>query len=156
KVSDSLGGKGVLWELFSFHPPSLHLYVELCSSSQYLSAILTSNPGMIDELLDTLLLDKLPTLAMLEPSLEELCRRAEDIDPALQSFKNARHLHVGVRDILGKEQIEATTGALSDIAQTILRQIARAEYQRLIAKFGEPTIGEGDDAGRVCELVIVA
>ena len=28
-VSDSLGGKGVLWELFSFNPPSLRLYVEL-------------------------------------------------------------------------------------------------------------------------------
>ena len=28
-VSDSLGGKGVLWELFSFNPPSLTLYVEL-------------------------------------------------------------------------------------------------------------------------------
>src|SRR5262249_18060739 len=40
KVSDSLGGKGVLWELFSFNPPSLHLYVELCASSPYLSSIL--------------------------------------------------------------------------------------------------------------------
>ncbi len=60
KVSDSLGGKGVLWELFSFNPPTLRLYVELCSSSQYLSGILTSNPGMLDELMDGLLLDKLP------------------------------------------------------------------------------------------------
>ena len=65
KVSDSLGGKGVLWELFSFNPPTLQLYVELCSSSQYLSGILTSNPGMIDELMDSLLLDKLPTLGVL-------------------------------------------------------------------------------------------
>ncbi|MFN9368249.1 MAG: bifunctional [glutamate--ammonia ligase]-adenylyl-L-tyrosine phosphorylase/[glutamate--ammonia-ligase] adenylyltransferase, partial [Planctomycetia bacterium] len=31
-VSDSLGGKGVLWELFSFHPPSLDLTVRLCSA----------------------------------------------------------------------------------------------------------------------------
>ncbi|HLA86126.1 MAG TPA: hypothetical protein VJL29_15170, partial [Thermoguttaceae bacterium] len=29
QVSASLGGKGVLWELFSFNPPSLRLYVEL-------------------------------------------------------------------------------------------------------------------------------
>ncbi len=33
QVSDSLGGKGVLWELFSFNPPSLRLYVELCAYS---------------------------------------------------------------------------------------------------------------------------
>ena len=63
KVSDSLGGKGVLWELFSFNPPSLQLYVRLCASSPYLSGILTSNPGMIDELMDSLVLDKLPTFA---------------------------------------------------------------------------------------------
>ena len=44
KVSDSLGGKGVLWELFSFNPPSLHLYVELCASSPYLSSILDQQP----------------------------------------------------------------------------------------------------------------
>ena len=60
-VSDSLGGKGVLWELFSFNPPSLRLYVELCAYSPYLSGILTSNPGMIDGLMDSLVLDKLPT-----------------------------------------------------------------------------------------------
>ena len=39
KVSESLGGKGVLWELFSFNPPSLRLYVELCAYSPYLSGI---------------------------------------------------------------------------------------------------------------------
>jgi len=156
KVSESLGGKGVLWELFSFNPPTLHLYVELCSSSQYLSGILISHPGMLDELLDSLLLDKLPTSVTLEATLAELCRGAEDIDPAVHSFKNAQQLRVGVRDILGKEKIEATSGALSDIAQTCLTQITRVEYQRLTAKLGEPTIGEGDEAGRVCELAIVA
>ncbi len=95
KVSDSLGGKGVLWELFSFNPASLHLYVELCASSPYLSGILTSNPGMIDELMDSLVLDKLPTQDTLENNLRELCRGAEDIEPILHSFKNAQQLRVG-------------------------------------------------------------
>ncbi len=36
KVADSLGGKGVLWELFSFNPPSLQLYVRLCAYAPYL------------------------------------------------------------------------------------------------------------------------
>ncbi|MEX0678227.1 MAG: bifunctional [glutamate--ammonia ligase]-adenylyl-L-tyrosine phosphorylase/[glutamate--ammonia-ligase] adenylyltransferase [Pirellulales bacterium] len=156
KVSDSLGGKGVLWELFSFSPPTLRLYVELCSSSQYLSGILTSNPGMLDELLDSLLLDKLPSLEVLRAALAELCRGAEDIEPALHSFKNAQQLGVGVRDILGKEQVEATTGALSDIAQACLEQITRAEYEKLTARLGRPTVGEDGEAGRACELVIVA
>jgi glutamate-ammonia-ligase adenylyltransferase len=154
-VSDSLGGKGVLWELFSFSPPTLKLYVELCSSSQYLSGILTSNPGMLDELLDSLLLDKLPTMEVLRSTLAELCRGAEDIEPALHSFKNAQQLRVGVRDILGKEKIEATTGALSDIAQVCLEQITRREFDRLVARLGRPTVGEEGDDRPDCELIIL-
>jgi len=155
-VSDSLGGKGVLWELFSFNPPTLKLYVELCSSSQYLAGILTSNPGMLDELLDSLLLDKLPTMEVLRQTLAELCRGAEDIEPALHSFKNAQQVRVGIRDILGKEKIEATTGALSDIAQVSLEQITRQEFERLAQKFGRPKVGDEGDDRPDCELIIIA
>jgi len=156
RVSDSLGGKGVLWELFSFNPPSLRLYVELCASSPYLSGILTSNPGMIDELMDSLVLGKLPTLTELRTSLTELCRAAEDLDPILHSFQNSQVLRVGVRDILGKESIEATTGALTDIAQSVLEQVTRSEYDKLVARFGPPLIAEGDRAGQPCEMAILA
>ncbi|MCC6493842.1 MAG: bifunctional [glutamate--ammonia ligase]-adenylyl-L-tyrosine phosphorylase/[glutamate--ammonia-ligase] adenylyltransferase, partial [Pirellulales bacterium] len=51
RVSDSLGGKGALWELFSSNHATLNLYVKLCAACPYLVSILTSNPGMIDELL---------------------------------------------------------------------------------------------------------
>ncbi|RIK82516.1 MAG: bifunctional [glutamate--ammonia ligase]-adenylyl-L-tyrosine phosphorylase/[glutamate--ammonia-ligase] adenylyltransferase [Planctomycetota bacterium] len=141
-VSDSLGGKGVLWELFSFSPPTMRLYVELCSSSPFLSEILTSNPGMIDELLDSLLLDRLPKPEQLRAKLADLCRGAEDIEPILHSFKNTEQLSVGVRDILGKEDIKATNAALADIAQVCLEQLTRREFDRLGEKFGIPWIAE--------------
>ncbi|HJT32400.1 MAG TPA: bifunctional [glutamate--ammonia ligase]-adenylyl-L-tyrosine phosphorylase/[glutamate--ammonia-ligase] adenylyltransferase [Pirellulales bacterium] len=155
KVSDSLGGKGALWELFSFNPPSMNLYVELCSSSPYLSGILISNPGMIDELMDSLVLNKLPTRESLAATLAEQARAAEDLDPILHSFKNTMQLRVGVRDILGKEDVHATTAALSDIAETCLEKIAATEYEKLIAKWGEPTIGEGPRAGERCEFAVL-
>jgi len=156
QVSDSLGGKGVLWELFSFNPPSMNLYVELCSSSPYLSGILIGNPGMIDELMDSLVLNKLPTRDDLKSTLVELTRAAEDLDPILHSFKNTMQLRVGVRDILGKEDSQATTAALSDIAETCLEEITRGEYEKLAAKWGEPTIAEGPRAGERCEGVVLA
>ena len=156
QVSDSLGGKGVLWELFSFNPPSLRLYVELCAYSPYLSGILTSNPGMIDGLMDSLVLDKLPTRETLGRQLAELCHAAEDIDPILQSFKNDQQLCVGVRDILDKEDIQATTGALSDIAEVCLAQIAEREHARLVARLGRPTIAGERRRGKPCEMVILA
>ena len=156
KVSDSLGGKGALWELFSFNPPSMNLYVELCSSSPYLSGILISNPGMIDELMDSLVLNKLPTRETLAQTLAEQARAAEDLDPILHSFKNTMQLRVGVRDILGKEDVHATTAALSDIASACLEKIAAVEYEKLTAKWGEPTIGEGPRAGERCEFAVLA
>jgi len=145
QVSDSLGGKAALWELFSSNRPSLHLYVTLCAACPYLSGVLTSNPGMIDELMDSLLVEHLPTLKMLEDTLAALCKGAEDIDPSLHSFKNAQHLRVGVRDVLGKDDIRSTHGALSHIAEACLKQIAAREYAKLVDKFGKPTIGRPSD-----------
>ncbi len=156
KVSDSLGGKGVLWELFSFNPPSLQLYVRLCAVAPYLSSILTSSPGMIDELMDSLVLDKLPSLTWLDTMLEDLLRGAEDINPILHGFKNSLHLRVGVRDILGKEDIRYTHRVLSDIAEVCVRKIAAREHQRLAAKYGTPTVRSEDGQERPCEMVILA
>ncbi len=156
KVSESLGGKGVLWELFSFNPPSLKLYVRLCASSPYLSGILTSNPGMIDELMDSLVLDRLPTHEVLRHGLNSLCRGAEDIEPILHSFKSFQHLCVGVRDILGKEDLRDCHRALSDIAEVCLHQIAQRQYARMVEKFGTPLMARGEDEKQECGWVIVA
>ena len=146
----------MLWELFSFNPPSLKLYVHLCASSPYLSGIHTSNPGMIDDLMDSLVLDKLPTLEGLERTLADLCRGAEDLEPILHSFKNALHLRVGVRDILGKEDIQNSHRALSDIAEVCLKEIARREFDRLVEKHGEPTNVDGPRASQATSFIILA
>ncbi len=150
-VSDSLGGKEVLWELFSANPATLHLYVRLCAGSPYLSNLLISNPGMIDELMDSLMLDRLPSRRVLEEMLLELCRGAEDIMPILHSFKNLMHLRVGVLDILGKKDLHDRLKTLSDVAEVCLQQIVFREYRQLVARFGEPRLPDG----RPCDLVIL-
>jgi glutamate-ammonia-ligase adenylyltransferase len=142
KVTASLGNKGVLWELFSFNPPSLRLYVDLCAYSQFLSEILINNPGMIDELLDSLVLNQPRTLAELRQELDDLCRGASDPELILHSFQQKELLRVGVRDILGKETIQSTTAALSDIAETILAKIAELQEAALGERLGEPRSGE--------------
>jgi len=142
RVSDSLGGKAALWELFSSNHPTLNLYVTLCAACPYLSGILTSNPGMIDELLDSLLIDHLPDFDTLQQSLTELTHGAEDQEPILHSFKVSQHLRIGVRDILGKDKVEETHAELADVAEVCLKQIIATETVHLITKLGEPQIGE--------------
>ena len=146
-VSDSLGGKGVLWELFSFHPPSLDLTVRLCSSSPFLAKLLVGNPGMIDELLDSLVIPRLPTPADLDASLAELCRGAVDLEPIIYAFKASQQLRVGVRDILGQQNVAATTAALSAIPEAILRVVMAREEERLVERLGEPMAGQGETVG---------
>ena len=148
----SLGGKGVLWELFSVHEPSLDLYTRLCGASPYLVGILTSNPGMIDELLDSLMLNRLPSEQQLGFMLHELCRGAEDIMPIVHSFKNARCLNVGVRDILAKESITDTHRTLSDITDVCLQQIVDSQHNRLVKRYGVPATKEGS----ICRFAAVA
>lgn len=151
QVSDSLGGKEVLWELFSANPATLHLYVRMCAGSPYLSNVLISNPGMIDELMDSLMLSRLPSRGVLEEMLLELCRGAEDIMPILHSFKNLMHLRVGVLDILGQKDLNARLQTLSDVAEVCLHQIVFREYRQLVARFGEPRLPDGTP----CDLIIL-
>jgi glutamate-ammonia-ligase adenylyltransferase len=133
----------------------MELYVKLCAASPYLSDILTTNPGMIDELVDSLQLDQLPTRQSLSATLAELCRGASDTLPVLHDFKNAEHLRIGVRDILGKEDIDRTHEALADVAETCLTHVAELEYARLVEKYGIPTIGPGPLEGEPSRLVIL-
>jgi glutamate-ammonia-ligase adenylyltransferase len=155
KVSASLGGKAVLWELFSFNKPSLDLYVDLCAWSQFLSEILINSPGMIDELLDTLLLDQPRTVADLRDELALLCRGAEDLDPILHSFQSKELLRVGVRDILGKDTVRQTTAALSDVAETILVQLASLQYAPLARRYGVPYLADGPRAGQASRFAVL-
>lgn len=138
KVTASLGAKAVLWELFSFNTPSLKLYVDLCAGSQFLSEILINNPGMIDELLDSLVLNQPRTAEELRLELAGLCRGAADVEPILHSFQDNELLSIGVRDILGKDAIQDTTRALSELAETILSQIALLQEPALQRRFGVP------------------
>ncbi|MEO8268668.1 MAG: hypothetical protein ABI557_03045 [Aureliella sp.] len=138
-VADSMGGKAGLWELFNAYPATLKLCVRLCACSPYLTSILTSNPGMFDELMDSLMLECLPTHEELSEELAELCRGAADIGPILQSFKNSMHLRVGMRDLLGKTTIAQTHQALADIADVCLEQVIGYEFHRLVQQLGLPT-----------------
>jgi glutamate-ammonia-ligase adenylyltransferase len=156
KVTASLGAKAVLWELFSFNPPSLKLYVELCSWSQFLSQILISNPGMIDDLLDSLVLNQPRTLDELRGELAELCRKAADPDPILHSFQDKELLRIGVRDILGKSSIQETTAALSDLAEAILEKVAQLQEPAMTRRFGIPYLEGPADPPSASRYVLLA
>lgn len=152
-VSEKIGAKGVLWELFHSNTSFLELYVRLCACGDYLTGMLRQNPGMVDELVDSLALESLPQFDWLVEHLAELVRGAEDIEPIVHSFKQAQHLRVGIRDILGRDPIRRKHQTLSDIAQVCLRTVTDHEWGKMVAKFGKPMLES--DADRESQLVIL-
>ena len=138
KVSASLGAKAMLWELFNFNPPTLRLYVELCSTSQFLSEILINNPGMIDDLMDSLVVDRSLPAEAIKGELAELCRGAEDLAPILSSFRNKEWIRIGTRDILRREPIRDVTRELADVAEAVVAQVANDQWRRRVERFGLP------------------
>lgn len=151
-VTDSLGAKATLWELMAVSPATLKLTVLMCAAAPYLSELLIANPGMIDELIDSLLTNRLPTPGRLEAQSIELVRGAKDIDPIMHGFKNSAHLTIGVHEMLGKETIGATHAALSDTAESLIRRILENEQETLAARVGDPF----DSDGNAAEMITVA
>ena len=103
----------------------MRLYVELCSTSQFLSEILINNPGMIDDLMDSLVVDRPQPATAIKAELAELCQGAEDLAPILSSFRNKEWVRIGTRDILGREPIRDVTRELADVAEAIVVQVAQ-------------------------------
>jgi [glutamine synthetase] adenylyltransferase / [glutamine synthetase]-adenylyl-L-tyrosine phosphorylase len=138
QVTDSLGAKASLWELLGSNHPTMKLLVRLCAAAPYLSRILVNNPGMIDELIDSLLMNRLPSTGRMDAHSIEVCRGAADIDLILRGFKNSSHLTIGVRDILGKESLEATHAAIGDVAEACIRRGVEFQYDQLAEQYGDP------------------
>ena len=153
-VTEKIGAKGVLWELFQVHPPTLEMLVRLCASGDYLAQILRENPGMIDELVDALAVDSLPSFQWLMDTMADLVTGAEDIAPIIYSFKQSQHLRVGVRDIVGRDSIQAKHQTLSNIAQTCLATVVDHLYLKMVARYGRPMFQEIEQA-KGSELVIL-
>ena len=99
---------------------------------------------MIDELLDSLVLDQPRRPRGVARRAGRAVRGAstdlEALGSILHSFQDKEILRVGVRDLLGKDRIHETTAALSDIAEALLEIVARRQRPD---KLGVPTLPDG-------------
>lgn len=152
EVADSIGAKGTLWELLATNQAMMSLMVKLCSLAPYLSGILSENPGMIDELLDSLLMDRLPPPERVDAQSIRLCQAADDVSPILRTFRAGYHLTIGTRDLLGKEAVDSIGRSLSDVAESCVRRVIESEHERLAARWGDPV----NDQNEPAEMVAVA
>ena len=120
KVSASLGAKAILWELFSFNPPTLAALRRALRDQPVPLRDPDQQPGD-DRRPDGLAGRRPPQPALaIKAELAELCRGAEDLAPILLSFRNKEWVRIGTRDILGREPIRDVTRELADVAEAIV------------------------------------
>ena len=79
KVSASLGRQGDPLGAVQLQPAEPAAVRRACATSQFLSEILINNPGMIDDLMDSLVVDRPSPGSAIKEELAELCEGAEDL-----------------------------------------------------------------------------
>ena len=152
KVTASLGAKAVLWELFSFNPPSLKLYVDLCAWSQFLSEILDQQPRHDRRAARQPgaqpAAHRLTSCARSWPS----CAAARPISSRSCTASRTRNCCASASATSSARTPEAeTAAALSDLAETILVQIAEIEAVAADRRdFGEPRSADGRPGNWTC------
>lgn len=153
---ESLGAKTIFFELLHENRRSLELFVDLCSWSQFLTDILVQNPGMLDQLMDSLMIGGRKDLPRMERELHILLTGAADPLPILHGYRNGEWLRIGVRDILGSADIEETMRDLSNLAQALVRAVCSLCEAQLVRQLGTPQVSYGSRGLGRAEFAVIA
>jgi glutamate-ammonia-ligase adenylyltransferase len=136
----AVGSGAAFFDLFKQAPLALVHLMRLFGSSEFLSQILILHP----ELLDLLLLPDLSALSRPDRLVEESRRAlasASSGSPrldALRRFKQAEELRIGMRDLLGKAELEEVSAGLTRLAEACVQAAYGLAREELIPQFGRP------------------
>jgi len=139
----ALGAPSTLYEVFSSNPKALGSLVALSSYSDYLIRLLVSDPGVIDFLLSTRILEEESSLGKIGKALGEFVVINPDFFEAVQRFKNGELLRIGLRDTLGLAGIAEVTRELSYVAEAVLARVYGRYLEEHISRYGEPRGSDG-------------
>ncbi len=121
RITKSIGGKRVLWQLFADGHATMKAMIKLCAASTYLTNQLTQSPGMIDELIDSLLLGRLPSDDEVKGTFGKWLAGIESTELSAE-FKRAFQLRIGIHNLLKRTKASQTLTALSSIPDVIIAQ----------------------------------
>ena len=138
---EALGSGTGFFDLFKQAPLALVHLMRLFGSSEFLSEILILHP----ELLDLLLLPDQAELSR-PARLAEESQRAVALAPpgsprldALRRFKQAEEFRIGIRDLLGKADLDEVSSGLTRLAEACVQAAYAMAREELSAQFGTPS-----------------
>ncbi|MGQ9732442.1 MAG: hypothetical protein ACUVX8_14370, partial [Candidatus Zipacnadales bacterium] len=150
-----IGSHGALYSTLASEPAIIDLLVRVAGSSRSLSDILSAHPEYFDMLMDPLLMASSHSLAKLTDELSVRLKEGQSPTARVQAvarFRRRELLRVGVRDLMGKADIETIMAELSDIGQACLAAlveiVALDLTQRSATKLPFAVLGLGKLGGR--------
>ena len=119
-IAGSLGAKALFFLTLNENPWLLQMTAELAAWSEFLTGILVANPGLFDELVDSLRTGQHKTEKDMDAELKRIAS-AGDISDTLRAFRAGELLRIGVSDLIHSADLEETQEELSDLAAAILK-----------------------------------
>ncbi|GAB4336169.1 MAG: bifunctional [glutamate--ammonia ligase]-adenylyl-L-tyrosine phosphorylase/[glutamate--ammonia-ligase] adenylyltransferase [Candidatus Abyssubacteria bacterium] len=142
----ALGAEMTFYEILASNPKSIELFVALSSYSDHLIRLFVNDPGVIDFLIGTRMLEEESSLAHINKALGRFLEINPNFYESVQRFKNGELLRVGLRDILGLADIAEVTRELSSVAEAMLSWVYRKCLAEHTSRYGEPVAGDGSPA----------
>lgn len=145
------GGRESILGFMAEQEESLEIILKLFASSNYLSEILISQPGLLETLFQTETLSSPRSKELLAAEMEKITGAQipmEERFNRLHFAKKSEELAIGVRSILGEADILETLGALSHLAAATLRSGYELARERMLGLYGAPIEEETGEGAR--------
>ncbi len=135
--------RSVYLVLLQENPGTLQRLLLFFSQSQWLAELLTQQPALLDQLIDTRLLYALSERPALDKELEALLAEYADDDlegkmEALRDFKRAYTLGVAAVDITDHMPLMRVSDHLTQCAEALVEQAYQLAWKDLTARHGFP------------------
>jgi glutamate-ammonia-ligase adenylyltransferase len=148
-IVEAVARRSAYLALLAERPLALSQLVRLCAASPWIARQLGRHPVLLDELLDPQSLYAPLNLKALEADIDQRLAVIDDKDleqemEVLRQFKHANVLHVAAADVSRIMPLMVVSDHLTAIAEVSLRKVLALAWRDMVARFGEPRMGEGD------------
>ncbi len=139
----SVARRSVYLALLADQPQALRHLITLCQASGWIARELTTNPILLDELLDLRNLLSPPTRSGLEAALHDALVNAaegglEELMEVLRVFKHQQVLRVAASELMAGYPVARVSNQLTCLAETLIDQACTLALRELNAKHGRP------------------
>ena len=153
----AIGRRSAYLALLNENPMALERLLALARQSEFLIRLVSSDPLLLDELLDARVFEIPPSRAELESALQQKLDLVSSADvesllEALREFQRTAVFRIAVADRFGQLPLMKVSDRLTDTAEIVLQFALDTAWVELVAKYGRPMFG---DSTEPCEAGFV-